>query len=443
MNLQTYHIESFGCQMNLSDSERIASQLESLGYVQSDIKNDADIIVINTCCVRESAENRIFGHIGALKQVKLQRPDLVIIVSGCLAQKNQQLILKRAPHVNIVLGTQNIDRVAEILKDYDAKKRIVESGEYENDGLEPIADLKHHSGVSAWVPVMFGCDNYCSYCIVPYVRGRERSRPPETILDEIRSFVAKGGREVTLLGQNVNSYGNNFTENWNFPRLLQQVNAIEGIERVRFMTSHPKDFNDELIEVMVTGKNICQHLHLPVQSGCDEILRRMNRNYTISSYRKHIEKVRTAIPEISITTDIIVGFPGETDEMFEQTLAFMAEIKFDSAFTFLYSRRSGTPAATMEQQVDPILQKLRLQRLMDLQHEISLQSNLSWVGRKVEVLADGPSKNDPAIYSGRTGQNRIVLWPVQPDDKPGVFRIVQIESAQTFVLKGSAVSGRI
>ncbi len=217
MNFQTYHIESFGCQMNLSDSERIANQLESLGCVQCETKNNADVIVINTCCVRESAENRIFGHIGALKQIKEQRPDTVIIVSGCLAQKDQQLIFRRASHVNIVLGTQNIDRLTEILLKIQRKKRVVESGEYENDGLKPIATLKPHSGVSAWVPVMYGCDNYCSYCIVPYVRGRERSRPPETIADEIRTFVAKGGREVTLLGQNVNSYGKNLAGDWNFP----------------------------------------------------------------------------------------------------------------------------------------------------------------------------------------------------------------------------------
>ncbi len=443
MNFQTYHIESFGCQMNLSDSERIANQLESLGCVQCETKNNADVIVINTCCVRESAENRIFGHIGALKQIKEQRPDTVIIVSGCLAQKDQQLIFRRASHVNIVLGTQNIDRLTEILLKIQRKKRVVESGEYENDGLKPIATLKPHSGVSAWVPVMYGCDNYCSYCIVPYVRGRERSRPPETIADEIRTFVAKGGREVTLLGQNVNSYGKNLAGDWNFPRLLRQVNEIGGIERVRFLTSHPKDFCDELIEIMATGKKICEHLHLPVQSGCDDVLQRMNRIYSTADYRTHVKKVREAIPQISITTDIIVGFPGETDEMFEQTLAYMAEIKFDSAFTFLYSKRSGTPAAKMEQQIPPALQKERLHRLMDLQNTISLQANQAWVGREVEVLTDGPSKNDPAIYSGRTRQNRIVHWPTLPSDSPGVFRKIQIESAQTFVLKGSAVSERI
>jgi len=442
MKYQTYHIESFGCQMNLSDSERLARQLESLGCVQCDNIVCADIIVINTCCVRESAENRIFGHIGALKQLKEKRPDLLIVIAGCLAQKDQQQIFKKASHVNIVLGTQNIDRLAEIIQDNAKNKRVVQSDAYADDGLNPNAETARHSGFAAWIPVMYGCDNYCSYCIVPYVRGRERSRPPEIVIDEIRSFVAQGGLEVTLLGQNVNSYGKSLANDWNFPRLLQQVNNIDGIERVRFMTSHPKDFSDELIEVMASGKNICEHLHLPVQSGSDDILHRMNRNYSTVNYRQHVKKLRSSIAGVSITTDIIVGFPGETDEMFEQTLAFMAEINFDSAFTFIYSKRSGTPAAKLTQQVSPELKKLRLQRLMNLQNEISLQSNKAWIGREVEVLTDGPSKSDPNTYSGRTRQNRIVLWSALPSDKPGNIRKVRINSAQTFLLKGSAVSER-
>ena len=442
MTYRSYLIESFGCQMNLSDSERIAAQLESVGCVVVDDHEQADIIVVNTCCVRESAENRIYGRIGALKRLKTKKPDMLIIIAGCMAQKNQESIFRRASHVDIVLGTQNIDRLAEIIGEKQRRKHWVESQEHALDGLGETQGENRHAGVSAWIPVMYGCDNYCSYCIVPYVRGRERSRTAESILKEIRAFAESGGREVTLLGQNVNSYGKNLSGDWNFPRLLAEVDRIECIRRVRFMTSHPKDFGDELIRVLANGKNICKHLHLPVQSGCDEILQRMNRRYTIADYQRHVDRLRTEIPEVSITTDIIVGFPGETDEMFEQTMAFVAEMKFDAAFTFLYSKRSGTPAATMEQQVPQAVKQVRLQRLMDLQNEISLVVNEQWVGQTVEVLADGPSKTNTAIYSGRTGQNKLVLWPTTMEDQPGRFSRIQITSAQTFLLRGIAADER-
>ena len=283
---------------------------------------------------------------------------------------------------------------------------------------------------------MYGCDNFCSYCIVPYVRGRERSRPPEEILAEIRLFVFGGGKEVTLLGQNVNSYGKNLADAWDFPRLLSAVDKIDGITRVRFMTSHPKDLSDRLIQVMAEGKNICRHLHLPVQSGCDEILRRMNRKYSSENYRSIVGRLRSAIPDISLTTDLIVGFPGETDAMFAETLAFVKEMRFDAAFTFLYSRRSGTPAAELPDQVPGEKKHERLQMLMDLQNNISLELNRRWVGQTVEVLADGPSKTAASTYSGRTGQNKIVLWPATDADCPGVIQKISIESAQSFLIKG-------
>ena len=442
MKTQTYYIESFGCQMNQSDSERIAGQLEIMDYVHCDQPEKADIVVINTCCVRESAESRIWGHIGALKHVKEQNPAAIIIIAGCMAQKDQQLIFRRAPHVNIVLGTQNIDRLAEILQQSQPKKKLLESGQFADDGLGQETGPKKQQGVSAWIPTMYGCDNYCSYCIVPYVRGSERSRPFATVLADAQAFSRSGGKEITLLGQNVNSYGKNLPDHWNFPRLLQKIDQEAGIPRIRFMTSHPKDFCKELIEVMAAGKNICEHLHLPVQSGCDEILRRMNRHYSTETYRRHIGQLRAAIPDISITTDIIVGFPGETDEMFEQTLAFMAEIKFDAAFTFLYSKRSGTPAATMDAQVPLAVKKARLKRLMDLQNSISLAANQQWTGKSVEVLVDGPSKTDSGVYSGRTRQNKIVLWNATTEDFPGNIRHIQISSAQTFLLRGEVAAER-
>ena len=442
MHYRSYHIESFGCQMNLSDSERIAGQLEKLGCVAVDTHEQADISVMNTGCVRESAENRIFGRIGALKRLKTKNPNILIIVAGCLAQKDQAAIFRRASHVDIVLGTQNIDRLAEIISEQQRRKHWVESDEYALDGLGEAQGENRHTGISAWIPVMYGCDNFCSYCIVPYVRGRERSRPAESILQEIKAFVASGGKEVTLLGQNVNSYGKNLEGNWNFPRLLEAVNQIEGIGRIRFMTSHPKDFGNELIQAIANGKNICKHLHLPVQSGCDEILQRMNRRYTTADYQRHVERLRSVIPDISLTTDIIVGFPGETEEMFEQTLNFMSEMKFDAAFTFLYSKRSGTPAADMEQQVPHSVQQARLERLMELQNEIGLCANRYYIDQIVEVLADGPSKTDSSTYSGRTSQNKIVLWPTTSGDRPGRICTVRITSAQTFLLKGIADSER-
>lgn len=442
MDYHSYRIESFGCQMNLSDSERIAIQLESLGCVSVSQYERADIIVLNTCCVRESAESRIFGRIGALKRLKTNHPEKLIIIAGCLAQKDQELIFRRAPHVDIVLGTQNIDRLAEIIGEKQRRKHWVESQEYAMDGLGETDGKNRHSGVSAWIPVMYGCDNYCSYCIVPYVRGHERSRPANVVLQEIRAFAESGGKEVTLLGQNVNSYGKNLAGGWNFPRLLSEVDLIDGIRRIRFMTSHPKDFGDELTHMMATGRNICKHLHLPVQSGCDTILQHMNRRYTTEDYRRHVERLRTRIPEISLTTDIIVGFPGETDEMFEETMDFVAGMNFDAAFTFLYSKRSGTPAAVMEKQVPQAVKQARLQRLMDLQNEISARKNQYWLGHTVEVLSDGPSKTDPATYSGRTSQNKIVLWPTTPADRPGSFVNVRVTSVQTFLLKGIAESER-
>lgn len=442
MDLHSYSIESFGCQMNLSDSERIAGQLESLGCVAADSPAQADIIVMNTCCVRESAENRIFGRIGALKKLKEKKPELMIIVAGCLAQKDQAAIFRKASHVDIVLGTQNIDQLAEILLETHRKKRLVVSAACAADGLGSDIKKSRHTGVSAWIPIMYGCNNFCSYCIVPYVRGRERSRPHDAILDEIRRFAFTGGKEVTLLGQNVNSYGANQQDDWDFPRLLAAVGRIDGIQRVRFMTSHPKDLSQRLIQAMGEGETICRHLHLPVQSGCDEILQRMNRNYTTETYAGVIDRLRCALPTISLTTDLIVGFPGETDAMFGETMAFVQAMRFDAAFTFLYSRRSGTPAAVLPDQISAELKQQRLQALMDCQNGISLEINQTWLGHSVEVLADGPSKTDATTYSGRTSQNKLVLWPASGYDRPGSVRNIQIESAQTFLLKGKPVGER-
>lgn len=435
-----YHIATFGCQMNISDSERIAGQLEQLDCRLVPTEAEADIIVYNTCCVRESAETRIYGRLGKIKRIKASKPDLIVIVAGCLAQKDQAVLLKKAPHVDLVLGTQNIDRLGDVVKGMSKRlqDRIV-SADCEADGLGDFSTVSRQNSVSAWIPVMYGCNNYCSYCIVPYVRGRERSRPPEVILNEVRTFADSGGKEITLLGQNVNSYGKNDTFGWDFPKLLSAINQIDGIRRIRFMTSHPKDLSERLIEAMSAGGSICEHIHLPVQSGCDEVLKKMNRNYSTRDYRALVESIRGAIPSISVTTDFIVGFPGETDKMFEETLAFVKEIQFDAAFTFIYSQRSGTPAAGMDQQIPTAEKNERLRQLMDLQNSVSLKKNELWIGQTAEVLVDGPSKSNSDIMSGRTRCNRLVLWSPTDKDLPGQLRRLKISSAQTFLLRGECL----
>lgn len=423
--------------MNSSDSERIVVQLENLGYVRSDRKEAADFIALNTCCVRESAENRIWGHIGALKKIKEMNPNTTILICGCMAQKDQQAIIKRAPHVDLVLGTQNIDQLSSIL--HNRVKKFVCADSNEFDGMAPDGWHQKISGYSGWIPIMYGCDNFCSYCIVPYVRGRERSRPVGQILEDIRSFAARGGVEVTLLGQNVNSYGKTLEPASTFPQLLKEIDEVPGIRRIRFMTSHPKDFNDSLLEVMKHSYNVCRHLHLPVQSGSNAVLNRMNRNYTVEDYLNHVRKIRRELPDISLTTDIIVGFPGETEDMFAETLDFMATVRFDAAFTFLYSKRSGTPADKMAEQIPEPIKKERLARLMSLQNSISYDANQAWLGKVVVVLCDGPSKTDSTVYAGRTSQNRIVHWQRQSHDEPGLLKKIRIDAAQTFLLKGTVV----
>ncbi len=427
-------ILTYGCQMNVADSERMTGLLKKIGYTLTDDAEDADLILINTCCVRATAEDKVFGQIGRFKSLKREKPSLILGVAGCMAQKEGANLIKRAPHIDFVLGTGQSSEVARVVQSLEReRKHFVDtsnvSGEIPNE-VFPIRGGK----VSTFVPIMYGCNNFCTYCIVPYVRGRERSRKPEEIFAEVKQAVDEGFKEITLLGQNVNSYSGGMT----FAELLSAVDKIAGVERLRFMTSHPKDLSDDLIAAIASGKNICEHIHLPVQYGSDKILRRMNRVYTVEKYLRLVEKIRAAIPNVSLTTDLIVGFPSETDEDFSETLDFIKAVQFDAAFTFIYSKRSGTPAATFENQIDDATKHRRLEELMKVQNEISLAKNRALENSVVEVLVEGASKTDEKIFMGRTRSNKLVLFE-HASELAGQLVKVKITQAQTWLLKGVVI----
>lgn len=427
---------TYGCQMNFSDAERMEGELAKIGYTSTEDMAQADLIMINTCCVRETAEDKVYGKIGEIKSLKRNNPDLILGITGCMAQKEGERLIKRAPHIDFVLGTNKIHEVVATVQKLEQAqiKHIVDTEINESEMPENIS-IHRKTPLSAWVPIMYGCNNFCTYCIVPYVRGRERSRLPEEIVAEVKEAVKQGYKEVTLLGQNVNSYGKDH-QKATFAQLLAMVDKVEGIERVRYMTSHPKDLSDEVIEVIKNSQHICNHFHLPVQYGSNKILKAMNRVYTVEAYKELIRKIRAAVPDASITTDLIVGFPGETEEDFRQLLDFLAEIRYDQAYTFIYSKRSGTPAAEMDEQVDDELKHDRLNRLMELQNKISLEKNQALQDKVLEVMVEGPSANDDKVWSGRTTTNKLVLWPYQGQEQPGDFVNVRICQPQTWVLKG-------
>lgn len=438
-NQKTYYIFNYGCQMNASDTEHYAGQLEELGYMPAEDFHAADVIIVNTCCVRESAEKKIAGKIGELKNVKTKNPEVVICVAGCMAQKDGEKLLKKHPQVDLLLGTAYVNDFKDILTDYLADRKGALYTDLTIHQSEFEGKMVRQSPFSAWIPIMYGCNNFCTYCIVPYVRGRERSRAIENIVAEIEQAVKEGYKEFTLLGQNVNSYGKDFGEKDAFAKLLRCVNEIEGVERVRYMTSHPRDMNEEVIKAVAECEHVCENFHVPFQAGSDEILRKMNRGYTREKYLELIKMIRSYVPDAAITTDIIVGFPGETEQDFEDTLALVQEVGFDAAFTFIYSKRSGTPAAKMEGQVPLDIKKDRLNRLMEVQNLSSLRRNEEMLGKVVEVLAEGPSRNH-AVWTGRTRTNKIVLWPVEGKVyQPGDKVMVKVDTAQTWLVKGKAV----
>lgn len=424
--------------MNVHESEKIAGILSEMGYENCDRVEDADIAVFNTCCIRENAENHAFGNIGMLKKLKSQKRDMLIAVGGCLPQQmgKAKNLHEMFPYVDIIFGTHNLNRLKElILQKQSRKKVVIEIEDSEGKVCEEDRPLRT-SYPNAWINITYGCNNFCSYCIVPYVRGRERSRRSENILAEARDMVEQGYKEITLLGQNVNSYANG-TDDLSFPRLLSAVASIEGKFRLRFMTSHPKDFSEDLARVIAETPKICHCVHLPVQSGSDAVLRAMNRRYSVSDYLKKVEILKKYVPDCALTTDIIVGFPGETDQDFESTLRLVKEVDFDSAFTFVYSRRDGTLAAKMENQIPEEVSKERIMRLVELVNAQTRRKSLSYVGKTVEILCedyDGKRKK----YLGRDEYGRMAYFDSE-EDVTGEFLNIKIAEANGVSLTGGII----
>ncbi len=401
--------QTFGCQMNFRDSEKITGILELIGYEVID-SEEADFVIYNTCTVRENANLKVYGHLGKLKGLRKKNPYMMIALCGCMMQESHvvEKIKKSYSFVNLIFGTHNIYKFPELLVTALESQRMVIDIWKDTDQIVEDLPAERKYDFKSGVNIMFGCNNFCSYCIVPYVRGRERSRTPEAIIDEIKRLVADGVVEVMLLGQNVNSYGKNLEKPISFARLLQEIEKIEGLERIRFMTSHPKDLSDELIEVMAHSKKVCKHLHLPVQSGSTEILKKMNRRYTKEQYLNLVEKIKTAVPDISLTTDIIVGFPGETEEDFQETLDVVRKVRYDSAFTFIYSKRSGTPAAVMENQVPDDVVKDRFDRLLKEVQSIATEVCAVHEGTVQPVLVEQINHQDADLVTGRLSNNLLV-----------------------------------
>lgn len=405
----TCHVTTFGCQMNEKDSEKLLGILETIGYEEVETE-EADFLIFNTCTVRENANTKLYGHLGQVKKMKERNPQMMIGLCGCMMQEEHVIEKIRSSYkfVDIIFGTHNIFKLAELLKArVDSKGMIVDIWKDTDQIVEDLPSDRKFS-FKCGVNIMYGCNNFCSYCIVPYVRGRERSRKPEDIIKEVKQVVSEGVKEVMLLGQNVNSYGKNLENPISFAKLLTMVEEVEGIERIRFMTSHPKDLSDELIEVMAHSKKICKHLHLPVQSGSSRILKLMNRKYTKEHYLTLVDKIRTAVPDIAITTDIIVGFPGETEEDFQETLDVVRKAKYDSAFTFIYSKRSGTPAAKMPDQVSEEVVHERFDRLLKVVNETAREQNGKLAGNTELVLVEEIDEKDASMVTGRLSNNSVV-----------------------------------
>ncbi len=448
-------IQTFGCQMNARDSEKLLGILEQIGFAESDQEN-SDFVLYNTCTVRDNANQKVYGRLGALGSMKKKNPDMLIALCGCMMQEKAvvEKIQKSYPFVDLIFGTHNIFKLAELLyerlgperqggssarggKKRSGKRMVIDIWE-EAEGIVEELPAERKFPFKSGVNIMYGCNNFCSYCIVPYVRGRERSRKAEDILDEIRRLVADGVIEIMLLGQNVNSYGRNLDEPMSFARLLEEVDQIEGLERIRFMTSHPKDLSDELIETMSRTKKVCSHLHLPLQSGSSRILKAMNRSYTKEKYLDLADRIKKAMPGISLTTDIIVGFPGETEEDFQETLDVVRKVRYDSAFTFIYSKRTGTPAADMPDQVPEDVVKDRFHRLLKEVQQISGEVCGRDVGTVQDVLVECINDHQEGYLTGRMSNNTVVHFP-GPDEWIGTIVPVSLEEAKGFYYMGTCV----
>lgn len=436
-------IQTFGCQMNEHDSENLAGMLDAMGYEATLMTNDCDLIIYNTCAVRENAELKVYGNLGHLKLAKRKNPDLKIAVCGCMMQQPHVVkeIKSKYKHVDLVFGTHNLYKFPELLTNtMDSDSILVDVWDVDGEVVEGLRSSRKFE-LKAFVNIMYGCNNFCTYCIVPYTRGRERSRTPEDIINEIKELAANGTKEITLLGQNVDSYGKTLEEDITFAQLLRMVNEVEGLERIRFMTSHPKDISDEVIYAMRDCDKVCEFLHLPVQCGSTSLLKKMNRHYSKEDYLRIIEKAKAEIPGIAFSTDLMIGFPGETEEDLLDTIDVVEKVKYDNAFTFIYSKREGTPAAKMEDQIPEDVKHERFNRVLAKVNEILAGLNAQYVGKTVEVLIEGKSKTDESKFTGRTRQNKLVNFTVKnPEaDLLGKLMNVKITEATTFSLVGEEV----
>lgn len=434
--------QTYGCQQNENDTERIRGILKEAGFGFCNDEKDADVVIYNTCAVRENAEQKVFGRVGILKHIKESKPDMIIALCGCMVQQEHitKKIKEMHNHIDLIFGTHSLYKLPQLLyevitKNY--KKGIVDITNCDGKIAEDIPILRDYSQ-KAWVSVMYGCNNFCSYCIVPYVRGRERSRTSEAIIKEIKDLVANGCTEISLLGQNVNSYGKDLDEDIDFAGLLRKVNDIPGVERIRFMTSHPKDLSDRLIDAMAECDKVCKQLHLPVQAGNNRVLSEMNRKYTKEDYLEKIRKVKEKIPNISLSTDIIVGFPTETNEDFQDTIDVLKQVEYDNIFSFIYSKREGTPAAKLDFVLSEEEIHNNFNRLLEVQNEISKRKNDEYVGRIEKVLVDGVSKTDESTLSGRCDSSKIINFKGS-SDLIGKYVNVRVTQAHTWSLNGELV----
>ena len=436
----TFCVTTFGCQMNARDSEKLCGILKNIGYIEAEEEESADFVIYNTCTVRENANQRVYGRLGQLGRAKKENPYMIIGLCGCMMQEPEvvEKIKKSYRFVDLIFGTHNIYKFAELIASRLESRRMIIDIWKDTDKIVEDLPVERKYPFKSGVNIMFGCNNFCSYCIVPYVRGRERSRDPRAIIREIEKLARDGVVEIMLLGQNVNSYGKTLDEPMSFAQLLWEVEKVDGIERIRFMTSHPKDLSDELIEVMAKSKKICRHLHLPVQSGSSRILKKMNRHYTKEQYLALVEKIRKAVPDISLTTDIIVGFPGETEEDFLETMDVVKKVRYDSAFTFIYSRRTGTPAAVMEDQVSQDVIKNRFDRLLKEVQHISSEVCAVHQGTTQTVLVESVNDHEPGMLTGRLSNNLLVHFPGK-EKLIGELTKVRLDECKGFYYIGTQV----
>ena len=435
-----YYITTYGCQMNVHESEKIAGMLVDIGYESASSLEDADVIVFNTCCIRDTAEKRAYGNIGALKSMKRANPDKIIAVVGCMTQQKggAETLAQKFPFVDIILGTNSLDKLPILVQDKRSRRARIAVSDDPTVDLTLELPIYRTSGTNAWINIMYGCNNFCTYCIVPYVRGRERSRSITEVIADVKQVLSEGYKEITLLGQNVDSYGNDLNDGTSFASLLKKISDLPGKFRLRFMTSHPKDFSPEVVDVIAASRNICHNIHLPIQSGSDEILRRMNRKYTARQYLEIVEYIKEKMPDVGITSDIMIGFPGETEEDFLATCDLVRKVRFSNAFTFVYSPRKGTPAATMEQ-IPADIKKSRITHLVKLQNEITKELSDEYLGKVYEILVEDVNPKYPGTVCGRTDSGRLVTMKGDPS-LIGSFLDVKITKSRSASLFGEILS---